>query len=71
MPPATKRYLSLAEERAYMFDVPRERMSFGDRGVRSGYIAEISHHSGKKWLKVSEVINVQFYYIENKLAIFT
>ena len=31
MPPATKWYLSLVEERAYMFDAPRERMSFGDK----------------------------------------
>ena len=31
IPPATKWYLSLVEERAYMFDVPRERMSFGDK----------------------------------------
>ena len=51
MLPATKWYLSLVEERAYMFDVPWERMSFGDRGVRSGFIAETSHHRGKKWLK--------------------
>ena len=42
-----------------MFDVPRERMSFGDRGVRNGYIAETSHNHGK-WLNVREFINVQF-----------
>ena len=28
-----------------------------------------SHHHGKNCLKVREFINVQFYYIENKLAI--
>ena len=55
------------EERAYMFDVPRERMSFGNRGVRSSYIAETSHHRGKKWLKVSEFINVQFIQLYRKI----
>ena len=50
-----------------MFDVPRERMSFGDRGVRSGYIAETSHHRGKKWLKVSGFINVQLTQLYRKI----
>ena len=63
MLPATKWYLSLAEKRAYMFDVPQEQMSFSGRAVRSGYITETSHHRGKKWLKDSEFINVQFYCI--------
>ena len=66
MPPATKWYLNLVEERAYIFDVPRERMSFG---VTEECGAVTSHHRGKKSLKVSEFINVLFYYIENKLAI--
>ena len=55
------------EERAYMFDVPRERMSFGNRGVPSSYIAKTSHHRGKKWLKVSEYINVQFIQLYRKI----
>ena len=31
------------------------------QGVQSGYIAEASHHCGKKLLKVSEFINVLFF----------
>ena len=37
---------------------PTEANVFRWQAVRSGYIAETSHHRVKKWLKVSELINV-------------